>query len=1576
MCGHIADQGVSLMKRIHRFALGAAVGAALFAVPLRAALEPASAAGEEAFRLNCGSADNRVLGGNYWMKDEPFDSLYRWGHFGGEAAEDISVVTPELTEVYRSHRYGKSVRYRLEVPPGGYSIRILFCETYWDGPGLRLFRLRLNGKNYQYADPQTGQIKDTLDIWSLAGGKNKPYAVTFNLPIYQEGIDVEVYQENGDPDNAMISGIEAVATHFYEREFLKWMAKKFFWYFWNEADPTTGLVSDTANSWVPGHSPKAHIAATGFGLSLYTVAASRGWISVQEAYERTKKVLDVFENQTPNMHGFWYRFLNAASAQRWVDGDDKSEISTVDSSLFILGALQAGEYFRGAGHPDIADQADRLYRRMDWTQFINKAGDDNRRNAFLSMGWTDETGFLPALWGDYSEAMFIYPLAFGSPTHAISTAAWTNLNRLWGDRQGIEYMNGPHPTPLFLHQFQHLYYNFRGAYNDFADQGLHDDFGDYSKNSLLATEVNRLTCVNDGRYAEHRWGLTPAYSGKDGLYHVYGVDNHDGTVAPAAAGSSIGLTHYHSSNYTNTLAALRHMYFQYKHHVWGRNGFTDSFNANAGEIAPVTLGINNGPLAIALANQLGEDRSAVRVMESLMNNEHIRRGLAATGLRPYTEPYAFASSVMSDNHARFAFDGDPATRWESVWSDPQFIGMDFLSPKTLNKAILRWETAHARAYRIQYSNDNARWADAAVVTDGDGGEDVVTFPAVTARYFRVKGEQRGGLGDTVWGYSLWEVAFENDPTLRPTAPSQLNASRRTGNSLGWSWTDNSGNEDGFRFYGGSDPEGPYALLATLPAGTTSHTELGLPADTAHFRRVTAFRGETESEPTQAEGRTTPLNAVLGPEAADGTLRSALDENGVLHVTYFDPSQRGLRYVTWNGTDWSSPEWIDENATGYPAGDGTNTFLVAQDLAVDAQGRPQAVYYTEAEGLRWAIRENGVWTKETVAPTDYSVVANLAVDPSGAPRVVWSAPVSGAALRYARRAAGGWATEDVAGGVTANTSHLALDESGRVHVAYGTNDGPHALFYTVRDTSGWSTPEPVDSLEEWRYRVEPTILIDGEGRPRVVDCLNNRDGRVRYNVRTDAGWVGEYAHYDEPDWEHTGTPAPGFALDGAGAPHTLYALHFNYNPHWFRTVLGARGETGWTETVLAEDARWSAPAALTLDAQGGAQLLTLSTGGRLRLIRENTGAPAPVGGGRTSRTQAPRGLTGAARGDTVTWTWTDGASNETGYRLYGATAAAGPFALIADLPPNATTHTETGVSPRVPQYRYVTVRNAGGSVASALAKSGLVRPARPTGVAISSRTADSLTWSWTDHADNETGYRVRRAADGTVLSDDLPADTTVWTQPGLSPNTPQRIVVEAFNDAGSASSAASRTAYTLANAPVGSTLSWADSAWTLTWDPNGNSANTVYRVFRSLSDAAFTPVHRGTAFSAALPTTPANRPVVFKVAAQNADGIATGFDVEIATRTPPAPEAAALTVTPNPYRPSRGDPLLIDGLAANARVRLYAASGRLVTELTADGGGRARWDGRSGDGRPVAAGVYLGVVDGDGSRRVFRVAVVK
>ncbi|HEY3002374.1 MAG TPA: discoidin domain-containing protein, partial [Kribbellaceae bacterium] len=63
-----------------------------------------------------------------------------------------------------------------------------------------------------------------------------------------------------------------------------------------------------------------------------------------------------------------------------------------------------------------------------------------------------------------------------------------------------------------------------------------------------------------------------------------------------------------------------------------------------------------------------------------------------------------------------------------------------------------WETAYARAYRIEVSRDNVTWQQVYATTTGDGGRDVVQLAPVTARYVRITGTRRA----TSYGYSLYE----------------------------------------------------------------------------------------------------------------------------------------------------------------------------------------------------------------------------------------------------------------------------------------------------------------------------------------------------------------------------------------------------------------------------------------------------------------------------------------------------------------------------------------------------------------------------------------------------------------------------------------------------------------------------------------------------------------------------------------------------------------------------------------------------------------------------------------------------
>ena len=124
-----------------------------------------------------------------------------------------------------------------------------------------------------------------------------------------------------------------------------------------------------------------------------------------------------------------------------------------------------------------------------------------------------------------------------------------------------------------------------------------------------------------------------------------------------------------------------------------------------------------------------------------------------------------ASSVESGSPhvAVNATDGNAATRWGSLYTDPQWITVDLGQSYDLTRVRLNWEAAFGRAYRIETSPDNATWTTRYSTTTGDGGVDDVTLTG-SGRYVRVYGTQRA----TQWGYSLWDLNVYGTPATTGT----------------------------------------------------------------------------------------------------------------------------------------------------------------------------------------------------------------------------------------------------------------------------------------------------------------------------------------------------------------------------------------------------------------------------------------------------------------------------------------------------------------------------------------------------------------------------------------------------------------------------------------------------------------------------------------------------------------------------------------------------------------------------------------------------------------------------------------
>ncbi|MET7403924.1 discoidin domain-containing protein, partial [Dactylosporangium sp. NPDC005572] len=135
-------------------------------------------------------------------------------------------------------------------------------------------------------------------------------------------------------------------------------------------------------------------------------------------------------------------------------------------------------------------------------------------------------------------------------------------------------------------------------------------------------------------------------------------------------------------------------------------------------------------------------------------------------------PVTVSSTEAGANVAANAVDGNPATRWSSTYSDPQWITVDLGQPYALNRVRINWENAFGRAYQVQVSNDNSSWTSVFSTTTGDGGVDDLTVTG-TGRYVRVYGTQRAL---TQYGYSIFDLNVYGSPVSNPT-PTLLSRNR-------------------------------------------------------------------------------------------------------------------------------------------------------------------------------------------------------------------------------------------------------------------------------------------------------------------------------------------------------------------------------------------------------------------------------------------------------------------------------------------------------------------------------------------------------------------------------------------------------------------------------------------------------------------------------------------------------------------------------------------------------------------------------------------------------------------------------
>jgi fibronectin type 3 domain-containing protein/lysophospholipase L1-like esterase len=220
--------------------------------------------------------------------------------------------------------------------------------------------------------------------------------------------------------------------------------------------------------------------------------------------------------------------------------------------------------------------------------------------------------------------------------------------------------------------------------------------------------------------------------------------------------------------------------------------------------------------------------------------------------------------------------------------------------------------------------------------------------------------------------------------------------------------------------------------------------------------------------------------------------------------------------------------------------------------------------------------------------------------------------------------------------------------------------------------------------------------------------------------------------------------------------------------------------------------------------------------------------------------APSSLNATASNQQINLSWTDNASDESGFRVERKTGAGGTYAQIAQLPAGATSHSDTTAAVGTTYFYRVYAYNGGGSSGFSNEASATIPvppPAAPSNLTANA-VNQQINLAWTDSSNNESGFRVERkqGAGGTYAQiAQLAAGATGHADTTAAAGTTYVYRVYAFNSGGASdfSNEASAAVVAPPAAPANLVPTVVDQQVNLSWTDNSGN-ETGIRVERKTS----------------------------------------------------------------------------------------------------------------------------------------------
>lgn len=432
------------------------------------------------------------------------------------------------------------------------------------------------------------------------------------------------YNCNSDKKKVAKNQIELTSRpEWSENQILDTIQKQTFNYFWDGAEPNSGLARERLHmDDVYPTSPKNTVTTggSGFGLMAILVGVERGWINREDALNRYIKIVDFLE-KADRFHGAWPHWLNGETNKIVPFSKKDTGGDLVETAFLVQGLLTVSEYFKNGNdkEKELVAKINKLWSEVEW-DWYTKNGEN-----VLYWHWSPTDGWdmnFPV--GGYNECLIMYILAASSPTHPINKAVYdegwarngeiVSKDSLYGEALVLDYYEHDIAPigPLFWAHYSYLGLN---------PKGLSDQYADYWKLTQNHAKIHYKYALDNPKnfkgYGNSLWGLTSSYSMKGYAGHRPGRDL--GVISPTAALSSFPYTPNESMKMLVNL---------YKNHdsLIGKYGPYDAFSLQDNWYLPRYLAIDQGPIPVMIENY----RTGL-LWNLFMQNKDVQNGLKKLG---------------------------------------------------------------------------------------------------------------------------------------------------------------------------------------------------------------------------------------------------------------------------------------------------------------------------------------------------------------------------------------------------------------------------------------------------------------------------------------------------------------------------------------------------------------------------------------------------------------------------------------------------------------------------------------------------------------------------------------------------------------------------------------------------------------------------------------------------------------------------------------------------------------------------------------------------------------------------------